>query len=153
MSTSEAEHVIQKLRPLAPDQVRLHLITNLNVCKAEGYLPTFALLGLSISSTCLHQVGTREWADQHDAIEKLNLQVGHFQVLPDWMQIVALNLSSFAMLLQAHHNAQSHSDEFVMEALVSYDKLGIIIHDLLAYEVIEKLLPSHRKVHHAWFSP
>ena len=37
--------------------------------------------------------------------------------------------------MQAHHNAQSHSDEFVMEALVSFDKLSMVVHDLLAYEV------------------
>ncbi|KAK9825800.1 hypothetical protein WJX74_008414 [Apatococcus lobatus] len=62
------------------------------------------------------QVGSREWVEQHDAIERLNLQ--------------------------AHHNAQSHSDEFVMEALVSHDKLGVLVQDLLAYEVwAEQVFP------------
>jgi hypothetical protein len=37
--------------------------------------------------------------------------------------------------LQAHCNAQAHSDEFVMEYLVSYDKVTTLIHDLLVIEV------------------
>ena len=37
--------------------------------------------------------------------------------------------------MQAHHNAQSHSDEFVMSALVSHDKVSALIEDLLVFEV------------------
>ena len=50
-------------------------------------------------------------------------------------------------LTQAHHNAQSHSDEFVMEALVSFDKLGILVQDLLAYEVALLMLASQPVPH------
>ena len=37
--------------------------------------------------------------------------------------------------MQAHHNAQNHSDEFVKSALVSLDKLPLLIKELLMYEV------------------
>lgn len=43
---------------------------------------------------------------------------------------------------QAHHNAMTHSDEFVMEFLVSYDKLGALVHELLVIEAWrERVLP------------
>ena len=45
-----------------------------------------------------------------------------------------------ALLLQAHHNAQSHSDEFVMSALVSFDKVSALIEDLLVFEVYTVVL-------------
>ena len=38
-------------------------------------------------------------------------------------------------IAQAHHNAQTHSDEFVKSALVSLDKLPLLIQELLTYEV------------------
>jgi hypothetical protein len=38
-------------------------------------------------------------------------------------------------LLQAHHNAQTHSDEFVLELLVSFDKLSALVQELLVIEV------------------
>ena len=37
--------------------------------------------------------------------------------------------------MQAHHNAQTHSDEFVKSALVSLDKLPLLVQELLTYEV------------------
>lgn len=55
------------------------------------------------------QVGTQAWLDQHDCLEKLNLQ--------------------------AHFNAQSHADEFVKEALVSLDRVTVLVQDLLVTEV------------------
>jgi len=55
------------------------------------------------------QVGTPAWLEQHEAVEALNLQ--------------------------AHLNAQAHADEFVKEALVSLDKLGVLVHELLVAEV------------------
>jgi hypothetical protein len=54
--------------------------------------------------------------EQHDWVEKLNLQ--------------------------AHHNAQTHSDEFVMESLVSFDKMSVLVHELLAIEVRPVSLPA-----------
>jgi hypothetical protein len=57
----------------------------------------------------VEEVGSAKYLMQHDWIEKLNLQ--------------------------AHCNAQAHSDEFVMEYLVSYDKVTTLVHDLLVIEV------------------
>lgn len=37
--------------------------------------------------------------------------------------------------LQAHLNAQAHADEFVKEALVLHDRLGLLVRELLAAEV------------------
>lgn len=39
------------------------------------------------------------------------------------------------LLSQAHYNAQTHSDEFVLELLVSHDKLSLLVQDLLVIEV------------------
>ena len=43
---------------------------------------------------------------------------------------------------QAHHNAQMHSDEFVVESLVSFDKITVLIHELIAIEVRSSLWPQ-----------
>lgn len=56
----------------------------------------------------LNEVGNHEWMEQHRKLEKLNLQ--------------------------AHHNAMTNSDEYVMEAVLTFDKLGVLIHDLLLIE-------------------
>jgi len=37
--------------------------------------------------------------------------------------------------MQAHHNAQHHAEEFVVELLVSLDRMHVLVHDLLAIEV------------------
>lgn len=60
--------------------------------------------GLSISA----QIGCAEWLEQHEDLERLNLQ--------------------------AHHNVHCHSDEFVMAALVAFDKLPLLVHELLVSE-------------------
>ena len=60
--------------------------------------------GLSIPA----QVGCAEWLEQHEDLERLNLQ--------------------------AHHNVHCHSDEFVMAALVAFDKLPLLVHELLVSE-------------------
>eukprot|EP00898_Chlorokybus_atmophyticus_P008829 jgi/Chlat1/8948/Chrsp94S08253 len=57
----------------------------------------------------IDQVGSSKWLRQHNWVGELNLQ--------------------------AHHNALSHSDEFVMEALVSLDKVAVLVHELLVIEV------------------
>lgn len=68
------------------------------------------------------QVGTPRWQAQHDAISQLNIQ--------------------------AHHNARSNSDEFVVDLLVSLDKVGVLVHDLLVIEAWkEKLLAPHLMGH------
>ena len=68
------------------------------------------------------QYGGPQFLEQHDWITQLNLQ--------------------------AHHNAAAQSDEFVMEALVSRDKVDTLIHGLLAAEVsvwraCRRLLPAN----------
>ena len=44
--------------------------------------------------------------------------------------------------LQAHHNAQTHSDEFVKSALVSLDKFSVLVGELVTFEV-RSLLAHH----------
>ncbi len=51
----------------------------------------------------------RSWMEQHTRLEKLNLQ--------------------------SHQCALSNSDDFVLEALVSFDKMSVIVHELLAIEL------------------
>ncbi|XP_024390858.1 uncharacterized protein [Physcomitrium patens] len=53
-----------------------------------------------------------------------------------------LNLTKRRMVCQAHYNTMVHNDEFVMVALTSHDKLGLLIHELLVIEIWkEKVLP------------
>lgn len=50
------------------------------------------------------------WITQHKQLEELNMQ--------------------------AHYNASSNSDPFVMEALITFDKLeSVVLHELLASEL------------------
>ncbi|XP_024529904.1 zinc finger MYND domain-containing protein 10-like isoform X2 [Selaginella moellendorffii] len=66
------------------------------------------------------EVGCPAWMKQHRKLEKLNLQ--------------------------AHYNTIAHCDEFIMEALLSFEKLGVLIHELLAIEIWkEKVLPHIMK--------
>jgi len=61
-----------------------------------------------LKSFKLEEVGSKEWMEQHRALEKLNLQ--------------------------AHQNALTNSDEYVMEAFLTFNKLPVLIHDLLVIE-------------------
>lgn len=36
--------------------------------------------------------------------------------------------------LQAHQSAMARSDEYVLESLLTFDKLGVVVHELLAIE-------------------
>ncbi|KAA6426414.1 MAG: zinc finger MYND domain-containing 10-like [Trebouxia sp. A1-2] len=63
----------------------------------------------TLRSFGLDQVGSPEWRAQHGQITTLNLQ--------------------------AHHNAQTHSDEFVKSALVSLDKFPVLVRELVTFEV------------------
>ena len=48
--------------------------------------------------------------------------------------------------MQAHINAIMRSDEFIMESLVTFDKIQILIYDLLVTEVWkQKVLPLIKK--------
>jgi len=53
-------------------------------------------------------IGSSKWLDQHRAIDRLNVQ--------------------------AHHNVVSQTDEFVVEALISLEKLPVIVHELILIE-------------------
>lgn len=56
----------------------------------------------------VEDVGSAKWFEQHRMIEKLNLQ--------------------------AHHNAMTNSDEYVLEAILTFDKLHTLIHNLIVIE-------------------
>ena len=56
----------------------------------------------------VEEVGSAQWIEQHVNIEKLNLQ--------------------------AHQSAMTNSDEYVIEALLTFDKVKVLIHDLLIIE-------------------
>jgi hypothetical protein len=62
----------------------------------------------SLRAFPVEDVGSPEWTRQRECLERLNVQ--------------------------AHHNAVTHSDEFVKEFLVSHDKLGVLVHELLVVE-------------------
>ena len=65
----------------------------------------------------IEEVGSDKWMAQHERIEKLNLQ--------------------------AHHCAMSNSDEFVLEALLTFDKLKVLIHDLVVTEAwVDLVFPT-----------
>ncbi|KAH7445377.1 hypothetical protein KP509_01G005700 [Ceratopteris richardii] len=70
----------------------------------------------NLKTYSISQVGSTEWLAQHESIEKLNLQ--------------------------AHYNAISHCNDFVMEALILHDKLGTLVHELLVIEIwMENVFP------------
>lgn len=57
----------------------------------------------------IEEIGNSEWMEQHRKIEKLNLQ--------------------------AHQSALSNSDEFILEAIITFDKLDVLINELLIIEI------------------
>lgn len=64
----------------------------------------------------LAEIGSKAWLNQHTAVEKLNLQ--------------------------AQHSIVKQGDEYVIEALVDYDKLPLLIAELIALEAWqEQALP------------
>lgn len=76
-----------------------------------------------LTPLAIEDVGGPKWHAQHEWIEKLNLQ--------------------------AHFNAQSHSDEFVVELMVSHDKMQVLVHDLLLIEAWKQLVYPHLADHMA----
>jgi hypothetical protein len=65
----------------------------------------------------LEDIGGSAWMKQHEQLEKLNLQ--------------------------AHSSAKAHADEFVLEACLTFDKLEVLVRDLLLIEVWkEQVLPK-----------
>ena len=65
----------------------------------------------------LSEIGSKAWLAQHKTLEQMNLQ--------------------------AHASAQSDSDNYVVEALLTFEKFPIILHSLLATEAwLDYLLPK-----------
>ncbi|CAM9623799.1 unnamed protein product [Choristocarpus tenellus] len=62
----------------------------------------------------LEEIGSSRWFDQHQRLVKLNLQ--------------------------AHQSAMARSDEYVLEALLTFDKLGVLMHEILAIEAWKMFL-------------
>eukprot|EP00911_Craspedida_sp_UC1_P000977 UC1_evm1s731 len=56
----------------------------------------------------MREIGNPAWLKQHDFLEKLNVQ--------------------------AHLNVTADSEEFVMEYLISYDKIKVLVHELILLE-------------------
>merc|ERR1712166_513907 len=61
-----------------------------------------------LEPTTPRDVGSSSWLEQHRALDRLNVQ--------------------------AHHNVVSQTDEFVVEALISYEKLPVVVHELILSE-------------------
>jgi hypothetical protein len=71
----------------------------------------------SLRQFSVAEIGSKAWLNQHVAVEKLNLQ--------------------------AQHSILKQGDEYVIEALVDYDKLPILIAELIALEAWqEQALPT-----------
>ena len=65
----------------------------------------------------IEEVGSDKWMEQHERMEKLNLQ--------------------------AHHCALSNTDEFILEAILTFDKLTVIIQDLIVTEAWVDMVFPH----------
>lgn len=83
---------------------------------ATNYIPTIILDAREteryveeLQKFDVKEVGSKLWMQQHKRLEQLNLQ--------------------------AHENAISNSDEYVLEAILTFDKIEVLIHDLLLIEV------------------
>jgi zinc finger MYND domain-containing protein 10 len=71
----------------------------------------------SLHQFAISDIGSKAWLEQHTAVEKLNMQ--------------------------AQHSIVKQGDEYVIEALVDYDKLPVLIAELIALEAWqEQALPS-----------
>lgn len=61
-----------------------------------------------LSKFSIEEVGSSRWMQQHERLEKLNLQ--------------------------AHQSAMSRSDEYILESILTFSKLEVLVHDLLIIE-------------------
>jgi hypothetical protein len=62
----------------------------------------------------IEEVGSSAWMQQHEKLEKLNLQ--------------------------AHQSAMTQSDEYILESILTFNKLEVLIHDLLIIEAWKEFL-------------
>lgn len=46
--------------------------------------------------------------------------------------------------MQAHQSAMARSDEYVLEALLTFDKLSVVVHELLAIEAWKEVSATGR---------
>jgi zinc finger MYND domain-containing protein 10 len=65
----------------------------------------------------IHEIGNSEWIEQHRVLERINMQ--------------------------AHASALSNSDEYVLETLLTFDKIEVIIHELLIIEIWKEYVYPH----------
>ena len=56
----------------------------------------------------MKEYGSKQWFQQHESLDRLNIQ--------------------------AHKNAMGASDEYVMDQFVTYDKINLLVADLLTAE-------------------
>lgn len=74
-----------------------------------------------LRSIPVRDIGSSIWMKQHEVLQKLNVQ--------------------------AHANASASADEFVMESLITFDKMECLVHELLAAEAwtdsVYPLLKQH----------
>jgi len=83
----------------------------------ELLAPEAQRLVQSLRQFSVAEIGSKAWLNQHTTVEKLNLQ--------------------------AQHSIIKQSDEYVIEALVDYEKLPVLIAELIALEAWqEQVLPS-----------
>ena len=86
----------------AEDEEAATAANTLSALEAEAYVEALAPLRLD-------EYGSPKWHQQHEYLEKLNLQ--------------------------SHYNIIHRGDEFVKEALVDLDKMPTVIHELIAAEI------------------
>eukprot|EP01032_Pedospumella_encystans_P013624 gene13624-15674_t len=63
----------------------------------------------SLKKFDISEVGTSQWMEQHRKFEKLNIQ--------------------------AHQNAMTNSEEFILASFLTFNKLDTLLHDLLLIEI------------------
>ncbi len=63
------------------------------------------------------EVGSQAWLKQHEYVEKLNIQ--------------------------SHINVTTQTDEFIMEALISFEKIPVLVHELIAIELWRQNVYPH----------
>ena len=74
------------------------------------------ILVQSLDASCIENIGDKKWWSRHDLIEKLNMQ--------------------------AIVNVSSNTDEFVKDFLISFNKIGVLVYDLIVAELwAEKVFP------------
>ncbi|KAJ1529010.1 Zinc finger MYND domain-containing protein 10, partial [Nowakowskiella sp. JEL0078] len=92
-------------------------VQKLSAFEAESLISGLAALSIDT-------VGSEKWTNQHQNLEKLNIQVISF-----------IKNGHVFTYHKAHLNIQGQRDEFVTTSLVSENKIGVLIHELLVIEV------------------